>query len=41
MILWRTLGLIGEEIVDLAGCAVVCNDDESFVVHVQDQVLTL
>lgn len=37
----RTLCLVGEEIVDFAGRAVVRDDGEAFVVHVQDQILTL
>ena len=41
MISSHTLGLVGEEIVDFAGRAVVRDDGEAFVVHVQDQILTL
>jgi len=41
VILSRTLGLVGEEIVHFAGRAVVRDDGEAFVVHVQDQILAL
>ena len=41
MISSHTLCLVGEEIVDFAGGAVVCDDGETFVVHVQNQILTL
>lgn len=41
MISSLTFGLVGEKIVDLAGCAVICDNVEAFVVHVQDQILTL
>ena len=30
-----------EEMLDLAGCPVVSNDSEPFVVHVEDEILTL
>lgn len=36
-----TLGLVCEEMVDFARRAVVCDDVEAFVVHVEDEVLTL
>lgn len=36
-----TLGLIFKEVVDLAGRTVVCDNGETLVVHVEDQVLTL
>lgn len=36
-----TFGFVGKEVVNLADGAVVCNDGETFVVHVQDQILTL
>lgn len=41
MISSRTLGLVGEEIVDFAGRAIIRDDGETFVVHVQDQILAL
>ena len=37
----RTLGLVGEEGVNLGRRAVVRDDGETLVVHVEDQVLTL
>ena len=37
----RTLCLVRKEVVDLAGRAVVGDDGEALVVHVEDQVLTL
>ena len=37
----RTLGFVGKKIVDLAGRTVICDDGVTFVVHVQNQVLTL
>ena len=37
----RTLGLVSEESVDLAGRTVVRNDGEALVVHVKDEVLAL
>ena len=36
-----TLGLVLQELVNLAGGAIVGNDVEALVVHVEDQVLTL
>lgn len=36
-----TLGLVGEEGVDLGGRSVVRDDGEALVVHVQNQVLAL
>ena len=36
-----TLCLVFEEVVDLAGCAVVCDDGVTLVVHVEDEILTL
>lgn len=36
-----TFCLIGEEIIDFAGCTVVGDNGEAFVVHVEDQILTL
>ena len=37
----HTLCLVCKEIVDFAGCAVICDDVETFVVHVQNQILAL
>ena len=36
-----TLGLVLQEVVDLTGRAVVRDDGEAFVVHVEDEVLAL
>ena len=36
-----TLGLVCKEVIDFAGCAVVGNDGEALVVHVEDEVLAL
>lgn len=36
-----TLGLVRQEVVNLAGGAVVRNNGEALVVHVKNQVLTL
>jgi len=36
-----TLGLVGEEAINLGGGSVVSNDVEALVVDVQDEVLTL
>lgn len=37
----HTLGFICKESIDLAGCSVVSYNGETFVVHVEDQILTL
>lgn len=36
-----TFSLVSQEIVDLGCCSVVGTDNESLVIHVKDQVLTL
>lgn len=36
-----TLGLVVQKIINLGGCAIVSNDGESLVVHVEDEVLAL
>ena len=36
-----TLGLVCKEVIDFAGCAVVGNDGEALVVHVENEVLAL
>lgn len=36
-----TLGLVSKEIVNFAGCSVVCDDSKTFVVHVEDKILAL
>ena len=36
-----TFGLVCEEVIDFAGSTVVCNNIETLVIHVENQVLTL
>ena len=38
---YLTLGLVFEEVVDLAGGTVVSDNGEALVVHVEDEVLAL
>ena len=37
----RTLCLIIEEMLDLARRTVICYDSEAFVIHIEDEILTL
>ena len=36
-----TFCLIGKEVVNFGGCTIVGDDNEAFIVHVEDQILTL
>jgi hypothetical protein len=36
-----TFRFVGEEAVDFASCAVVRDDSKAFVVHVEDEILSL
>lgn len=36
-----TLSFIGKEVIDLAGCAVVGDNSEAFVIHVENEILAL
>lgn len=37
----RTLCLVIEEVLDFARCTIVGHDDEAFVIHVKNEILTL
>jgi len=36
-----TFGLVLEKVVNFAGSTVICDDIEAFIVHVENQILTL
>ena len=36
-----TLSFIGKEVVNLAGCAIVGDNSEAFVIHVENEILAL